>query len=68
MNLKRFGELSFLEWRNGRLFTELGYDVTEEVLKVFGVASNDFNEQTPVSTQAQPSEPPDKSSPTAADI
>lgn len=36
MNLERFGELSFLLLSNGRLFTELGEDVTDEIRRVFG--------------------------------
>ncbi len=35
MNLDRLGELSFLHLHNGRLFTELGQDVTDELLGLF---------------------------------
>ena len=41
MNLERFGELSFLFLSNGRLFTELGEDVTDEIRRVFGQSFQD---------------------------
>lgn len=62
MNLERFGKLSFLELRNGRLFTELGYDVTDEVRRVFelpkhsvsALAHQNSAEQEPTNSKHRP--------------
>lgn len=57
MNLEQFGRLSFLYLRNGRLLTELGDDVTDEVIRIFQLPENRLN--MPIDHQEKPQAPLD---------
>ncbi len=57
MNLEQFGRLSFLYLRNGRLLTELGDDVTDEVIRIFQLPESRLN--MPIDHQEKPQAPLD---------